>query len=296
MNLSKKGILIISILSLFVVGQPGCTSIKGKANLSNASIESDTTTRDLNVAVVPVNNIPHIRCIAYDKGRGRAAAKGANELGKEGAIGGLKLPLYALLQCNDPLAGAMIFVTLPVLVPACGLGGAVLGSSAGAIGGAIKGDYKEGPMEDIGDMVNFADTVSAMDNLNKALSEHLAKTGMELTHNNYTIKNIEDVTHDFDIILKVGITRLVYKGEIERDPDISFETVVHVEVTDSAENTYLSNRYSFSSKEISLSKWNKKKGQPLQIELNRCYQDISENIIKEIFILNERSLVEFLSE
>ncbi len=286
MKLSKNGFLIISLLILLIAGQSGCTSTKPKPNLSSALIQFDNT-QELKVAVIPADNIPHIKCIAYDKGRGRAAAKGASELGKDGAIGGLTLPIYALWECNDPCAGALIFVGLPVLIPACGLAGAVLGSSAGAISGAVKGDYREIPMEEEGSMANFANNASAMMGLNKALAEHLSKMGQDLTNSNYTTLNIGDVNNDFDVILKVGITSLIFKGEIERDPDMSFETEVYVEATDSTEKVLSSDIYHFVSNEISLSKWNKKKGQPLHKEINRCYQDISKRIIIDMFSLNE---------
>jgi len=286
MNLSKNGFLIISLSILLILGQSGCTSTKPKPNLSSALSQLDST-QELKVAVIPVDNIPDIKCVAYDKGRGRAAAKGASELGKDGAIGGLKLPIYALLQCNDPFAGALLLAGLPVLVPACGLAGAVLGSSAGAIGGAVSGDYRESPMEEEGSMANFADNASAMIGLNKALAEHLTKMGHELTNSHYTTINAGDAYNDFEIILKVGITRLTFKGEIERDPDISFETEVNVEATDSAGKFLSSDFYHFVSNEIRLSKWNKKKGLPLQKEINRCYQEISERIIKDLFLLNE---------
>lgn len=179
MDLSKNGFLIVSLSILLIIGPSGCTSTK--PNLSNALIQFDST-QELKIAVIPANNIPYIKCVAYDKGRGRAAAKGASKLGKDGAIGGLKLPIYALFQCNDPIAGALVFTCLPVLIPACGLAGAVLGSSAGAIGGAVKGDYKESPMEEEKSMANFADNASAMTDLNKALAEHLTKMGQNLTH------------------------------------------------------------------------------------------------------------------
>lgn len=85
----------------------------------------------------------------------------------------------------------------------------------------------------------------------------------------------------------MGLTRLIFKGEIERDPDISFETEVNVEATDSAENLLCHDIYKFVSNELRLSKWNKKKGEPLQREIHRCYQEISERIIKDMFLLKE---------
>lgn len=284
---SKNRVLIIFIALLLLFGQAGCSSPNQYSQFENGPIPVDDTLNRLKVVIIPVDNTPHIECIAYDKGRGRAAAKGAEELGKQGAIGGALFPVHALLEGGgDPLGQAAILVLLPVLIPACALGGAVIGSSAGAIGGAVAGDYKEMPMNTVVELEDLSKNLAAMTNLNKPLAGHLLIKGHALTNNNYSVKNSIDQNNDVDVILKVNITKLLFKGEIESDPDISFEMSVNVEVTDATESIYFSDRFDCTSNQIELSDWIKHKGQPLQEEFDRCYRAISGKILKDLFILN----------
>ena len=296
MNITKNGILIITLSIFLVAGQFGCTTANQNARLASASIPTDNTINKLKVVIVPVTDTPHIKCIAYDKGRGRAASKGASELGKKGAIGGALFPIHALAQGGDPRGAALILVLLPVLVPTCALGGAVIGSSAGAIGGAVKGDYREMPMNTVTELQELSSNLTAMTKLNRSLAGHLMLSGQALTNNEYAVADLANQHNDVDVVLKVNITKLLFKGEIESDPDIGFEMSVNVEITDPAESIYFSDHFNYISNKIELSDWIEEKGLPLQKEFNLCYQELSQRIIKEMFISNEQFLAAFLSD
>ena len=294
MRLNKIGIAILTMSVFLILGSISCTSVKPKPNLPNDSLKLYKNSQGLNIAIVPMETDPHIVCIAYDKGRGRAAAKSAGELGKKAAIGGLQLPFYMLFQCRDPLEGAIVLVALPVLVPACGLGGAIIGTSAGAIGGAVKGDYIEKPMVRTEELAIFAEKASSMTGFNLDLSASLAKAGQDLTANNYTVATQSNADEDFDATLKVGMASLIFRGELERDPDIGFEVVVSIEMLDASQNVRYANTYDYASGNFNLSKWNKQDGRPLQKQFERCYQLISKQIIEDLFIQKETSSADFL--
>ena len=296
MTTNKKKIWMISLALLVLWGPTNCASIKKKPNPSNQPPQAYKLSHGLDIALVPLEIEPRIVCIAFDKGRGRAAAKSAGELGKKAAIGGLQLPFYMLFQCRDPLEGAIVLVALPVLVPACGLGGAIIGTSAGAIGGAVKGDYIEKPMIRTEELAIFAEKATLMTGFNMEIAESITKTGTDLTDNTYTITNQDNITQDFDIILKVGVASMIFRGELERDPDIEFEAVVSVEMVDAAQKVLYSKTYDFISGDFSLSKWNKQDGDPLRARLDKFYQDISKNIIEDLFIQDELSSVDYLPE
>ena len=135
-----------------------------------------------------------------------------------------------------------------------------------------------------------------MTGFNMDIAESITKTGTDLTDNTYTITNQDNITQDFDIILKVGVASLTFRGELERDPDIEFEGVVSVEMVDAAQKVLYSKTYDFISGDFSLSKWNKQDGDPLRARLDKFYQDISKNIIEDLFIQDERSSVGYLPE
>ena len=286
MTIDKKGILMLSLALFLVLGPINCASVKPKHGPSNESLEVYKTSQMQNFAIVPMDTEPHIVCIAFDKGRGRAAVKSAGDLGKKAAVGGLKLPFYMLFQCNDPLEGAIVLVALPVLVPACGLGGAIIGSSAGAIGGAVKGDYIEKPMIRTEELAVFAEQASSMTGFNLDLAENLANAGHAMTDYNYTIATQPHVNEDFDATLKVGVTSLIFRGELDRNPDIDFKAVVRIEMTDASQKTLYTNDYEVTSGNFSLSKWNKQTGRPLDQQFDRIYQEISQTIIEDLFIHN----------
>jgi hypothetical protein len=288
MDRLKRNFTSILLALLLLMAIAGCASTKPSAERSDAFIQYCNAARKLNIAIMPIGREPYVQCIAFDPGRGRAAAKGASELGKKGAIGGLTAPFYLLGQCRDPREGVIVLVLLPVLVPACGLGGAIIGTSAGAIGGAIKGDYKEMPMSAVAELEEVAEAVAAMTGYNKALAEHLMAAGQKLTNHGYALDQEGDRDDDIDAVFKIYISRLVLKGEIERDPDISFDMEVTVAVTDPAETVFFTEVYYYASDEISLSNWTKHDGQPLREELTRCYEVMSARIIKDIFMLNQQ--------
>ena len=291
MMLDKKGILMLSLALFLALGPINCASVKPKHAPSNEYLEVSKTSQMQNFAIVPLDTEPRIVCIAYDKGRGRAAVKSAGDLGKKAAVGGLKLPFYMLFQCNDPLEGAIVLVALPVLVPACGLGGAIIGTSAGAIGGAVKGDYIEKPMVRTDELAVFAEQASSMTGFNLDLAENLVKAGQVMTDYNYTIVTQPNVNEGFDATLKVGMTSLIFRGELDRDPDIDFEAVVRIEMIDASQKTLYTNDYEVTSGDFSLSKWNKQDGRPLQKQLDRFYQTVSEKVIEDLFVPNQRSSV-----
>jgi hypothetical protein len=289
MTLNQKKGLMIALALFFILGPIRCASVKQNHDPSNESFAAYQTSHGQHIAIVPMDAEPHIVCVAFDKGRGRAAAKRAGELGKKAAIGGLQLPFYMLFECRDPLEGAVVLVALPVLVPACGLGGAIIGTSAGAIGGAVKGDYIEKPMIRTEELAGFADKAASMKGFNVNLAENITKAGHNLTDNTFTITNQGDGRDDFDAILRVGMARLIFRGELERDPDIGFEAVINIEMLDASQHLLYANTYDYTSGDFNLSKWQTQDGLPLQAQFDRLYQKISEKVIEDLFVPNKRS-------
>lgn len=287
---------VLFVLAVFVVVQNGCTAAGIRPRLSGGSVPKDRTPDRLTVAIVPSAEAPRIEAVAYDEGRGRAAAKRAGELGREGAIGGALLPFEMLFQeTSDPLSAVVMIVLLPVLVPAFALGGAVIGTSAGAIGGAIKGDYQERPMHAVEAFEPFSSNLATLPPLGQQLAERFAATGNGITNNTYVLRPSIEPGDDFDVVLKLRITAIEFAAEMGSDPDIRFEMAVQVEITDADASIFFSESFSHRSGKISLFDWIERQGLPLREEFDACYGQFSRSVISALFISQEAFILHFLS-
>jgi len=173
----------------------------------------------------------------------------------------------------------------------------VLGGTAGAIKGAIQGDLRILPNEKAGEIKEEVENLSAMIDISRVMAEYILEAGHGLTDNKYRIierKSSVSITEmqDYpvlleglhDIILTVAVISLEFKGEKGKDPDMSFEMRVDIDVKDTTSGRGLyPDIFEYVSEERKFSDWMENNAQLLKDDFKQCYQTLAERIVKKIF-------------
>jgi len=216
----------------------------------------------------------------------KGAAEGAMGGAKAGAMAPIQLASEAIKKCNDPVCS--------ILLSGVGLVFAPVGAIVGGVGGSITADSAE--------VVNMRETKVKLALIDLRMQEHIRdRFSSRLADlKTFPIKTLPDAgpaedgqkidyspmkSKGIDTVSEIAVRSLALSGDGFVKPDLSVNLNAQVRLISTSDNRELFTKgYACSSREYEFKVWAENDARKFREEIERCYEDIAENAVKDLFV------------
>jgi len=233
------------------------------------------------VAIVPAQSVPKSNFTTFAKGRLSGTGKGATEGISEGVL------LGTFIAVDGGAVGVL-------LLPFFAAGGAIIGGVVGSLAGATKAvpAAKAREVESA-----ISDALSGL-NIQETMAENIIIHGTSLTDINYVL--IADLLpsekvelnynvikdEDVDSVLHVKVNSVELEGGSGIDPKVSLCMTASTKLINAQNGVEIySGEFEYKGKSRKFTAWAADNAKLLREELENCFNDLSERIVDEAFLL-----------
>ncbi len=272
----KTGVVLVSVMFF---GVSGCATMHRPTPMTPQQVDA-LKARLGKIGVVAARYVPKAEIQVPAKGAGQGAAKGA-------AVGAMApIELLSNGSCSGSLGCALLPVVAVMLMP--------VGAVVGGVGGAITADTAEAVSERETKINEAMSTLRMQEHMRDRFSVRL----MELkAFDAATVENggpvAEGQNADYrqmkstgiDTVNEIVVQKLTLKGEGKVHPDLAVQLSVKSRVVSAADNAEVyAGHYACSSNKDKFEVWAAQDARKLQDEIDRCYNDVAQQIVQDIYV------------
>lgn len=211
-------------------------------------------------------------------------AKGAAAGAGAGMVSGALAPLEALSGGGNGYAAILAIALVPVGAVVGGVGGAVMADSAENVNAreaTLKTAFADLKMQEA-----LRDRVQArVADLRTFTATLFADQGPAMEGQQPDYQSLK--TSGIDTVHEVAIQKLVLTGSGRVNPDLAVRLTARVRLVSTADNKeVLSRQFDCGSTPDKFAAWAAADAQKFRSEIERCYNDLSDRIVKDLYVNN----------
>ncbi|MDH4163479.1 MAG: hypothetical protein OEW15_12425 [Nitrospirota bacterium] len=273
----KAGVVAVSLLLLWATG---CATVRGPEPMTAQQTDA-LKARLGKIGVVAARYVPKAEIQVPAKGAGQGAAKGA----AVGAMAPLEMLKGGASGCNS-LGCALLPAIAVMLMP--------VGAVVGTVGGAITADSAEAVNER---ETKINDAMTSL-RMQEAMRDRFSARVVDMK--TFDVSTIQDAgpamegqnadyrqmkSTGIDTVNEIIVQKLTLKGEGKVRPDLALHLAVKARVVSAAENAELyAKDYTCASNKDKFEAWAEQNARKFQDEIDRCYNDIAMQVVKDVYV------------
>jgi hypothetical protein len=270
--------IVVWCCIILILSQSGC------AHAPKPCLPDEVRAQLGTVGIVSARFRPDVDLSVPAKGRlAGAGRKSANWAGKSTIT-----TLQGVKICGGSAPCAALIVALSVAV-------GTIGGMAGGVAGALQAE----PSKEIAFAEEVITVVIADQKMQEILCSKVAQVARSQTRTSIVVgqdqgPSLPDekiaysslAAQGIDTVLEIAITRVALTGDWDLNPPLVFQMNAHIRVLLTTDGNVLhDDSVDFSGSSLTFSEWADNNAQAVIAELDKAYQHIAENIVREVFPL-----------